>query len=91
MTEQEIFAEFLGKLRTVPEEWSFWGNGMFRTKRGGLCPIAAVRRHLHPCPYMLNLPGQLANQIASAADNLHYHDPRIRRELLNACGLKEPL
>lgn len=87
------YEEFLENLRATPREWYLcapWGvnlqNRMIRCDiaNAKFCPINRV---IQITTWVL--PRELRSKIMMAADEAGNYDPKIRRDLLEACGLAE--
>jgi len=86
------YPEFLQKLRETPRDWT--GH---RLRRGGInderycCPIVAVCGGYLGAPMAAaksaGIPAELAYKIIEAADGYSSADSKIRRDLLDACGI----
>ena len=89
------YKQFLAALRKTPRRWRI-DNDFIRC-RGGLydtCPITEVSpNHTHPKNWisaarLLGLRPSVAKRVVIAADD--WGNQKTRRDLLKACGLKEP-
>ena len=72
--------KFLDKLRTTTK-WSLSSSGCIGIKENGNfldCPATFAAEEVAGLP---------ASEIWKAADNARGHDPKLRKELLKACGL----
>lgn len=88
------YKQFLTELRDLDATWSI-RHGNLRCERGD-CPITAVTRahdRIYPTSYyreastFLQLDARHVQAIVDAADDSLTSHPRIRNDLLAACGL----
>jgi len=96
------FEEFLVRLRKTPRQW-FLDRGTFgpslirlKRKKGAThCPISAVTgkpgdfTNPKAGAYRLGLSSATGEAIIIAADNTKGHRSKVRKALLDACGLTE--
>ena len=86
------YKEFLQELRKTPRDWKLFPRTCIR--RGGYgtqCPITSLlgksSGHWNEVAAACDINQAMTVKILNAADNTEGHDPRIRRDLLKACGL----
>lgn len=72
--------EFLERLRETPRDWRLDGGVILRAENQ--CPFMAV-------PGAGRLKSWLCDAVWAAADSAPGHDPALRAQILDACGLKE--
>jgi hypothetical protein len=89
--EKMTYEEFIVKLSMTPRDWCLNENSMIRyghpDEREYHCPVTFVFRD-SPQASGDYLGEKLRAAIVNAADNWHDYDPKIREDLLTACGLK---
>lgn len=89
--------EFLQRLRATPRDWFIDNIGCIRrdgVRRDGVyqrqCPISSLRNQ--PCLDAFDTACVLgiaqADEIVAAADEATWHDPVLRMQLMEACGLE---
>jgi hypothetical protein len=91
------YTEFLAALERTPREWYLDVGNEIRAKIDGArcCPISAVTGgprsdYANPVSaalYTLEMDPKTAWEIVNAADRKTSGNPRVRRDLLKACGL----
>ena len=90
------YREFIKRLAETRRKWylsDYGGFVRFKARKNGRqhCPISAVAGS-QPCndeegAGMLGLRNNTRKAIVHAADGWREHNPRIRRDILKACGL----
>jgi hypothetical protein len=93
------YLQFLQKLSETPRDWYFDVQGRIRRFQAGAgdgcqCPISALTLKTDQHQVMnevlrLGLDRELGHQITEAADEFYGFDPKIRADLVDACGLTE--
>ena len=94
------YQQFLDELRQTPRDWEVWsGNSLrmgnepnhsMKARISVQCPLAAIcntKSHGRTQSFPIDLPRSIKREIMSAADGTLDHNPIIRRQLLEACGL----
>ena len=91
------YTEFLAALERTPREWYLDVGSEIRAKIDGArcCPISAVTGgsisdYANPvCAalHTLEMDAKTAWEIVNAADCKTFGNPRVRQDLLKACGL----
>ena len=91
------YAQFLAALRKTPRRWEIIGGEIrCRIKGHTYCPITAVEGgqitlgRFDQAAINLQIARTVVETIVPAADNWTICNSRTRRDLLKACGLKEP-
>lgn len=81
----DTYEQFLEKLRQTPRDWYVTASGCIRLRQSRpgikLCPVEAVYGTF-PSP-------EQHYEVVPAADFSMRHDPRVRADLLAACGLSD--
>jgi hypothetical protein len=92
------YQEFLDALRNTPRDWCLTSDGRIRranTKRSAQCPISSLcglgSGDFEEAAKRIGLDSELAWTFVCAADDPDRDAPTnlIRRDLLEACGLKD--
>lgn len=86
--------EFLEKLRETPRNWIVYDDRRIRLETDATtsCPLTCFSGEnsvmFSECAQKLGISEPDMYSIVEAADAMTRHDPKIRAQLLEACGLK---
>jgi hypothetical protein len=92
------YPEFLEALRNTPRDWCLIQERYIRREVSlddYQCPLTSLVPHYEPFKFMyagmeLGLSPGMSRRIAAAADgNMRTRNSKMRRDLLEACGLEE--
>lgn len=86
--------DFLAQLAQTPRDWQIVEGRFLRrvTPKGNECPVSALcgmgARDVIDAAETLGMDEEIRLRVVYAADGTYTHDPALRQQLLDACGIR---